>query len=53
MRVYPPWNQATSQQAQKTQQWQRTYFLEIPGDKKIDAEHAKLLYQKEGKKNHT
>ena len=52
MRVYPPWDQTTSQQAQTTQKWQITYFLEIPSDKKIDAEHAKQLYLKELKQNH-
>ncbi len=44
MRVYPPWDQTTSQQAQKTQKWQCAYFLEIPSDEKIDVEHAKHLY---------
>ncbi|WP_417939843.1 MepB family protein [Flavobacterium sp. RS13.1] len=29
MRVYPPWDLTTSKQAQKTQQWQLDYFLEI------------------------
>jgi hypothetical protein len=30
IRVYPPWDTATSKQAQKTQQWQLDYFMEIP-----------------------
>ncbi|MEA5401908.1 MepB family protein [Arcicella sp. DC2W] len=30
IRVYPPWDEANSKQAQKTQQWQLKYFLEIP-----------------------
>lgn len=29
MRVYPPWELVTSQQAKKTQQWQSHYFFEI------------------------
>lgn len=29
MRVYPPWDITSSKQAQKTQQWQLDYFLEI------------------------
>jgi hypothetical protein len=28
-RVYPPWDETTSKQAQKTQQWQLHYFYEI------------------------
>ena len=28
-RVYPPWDETTSKQAQKTQQWQLNYFYEI------------------------
>ncbi len=28
-RVYPPWDETTSKQAQKTQQWQLEYFYEI------------------------
>ena len=29
MRVYPPWNAASSLQAEKTQAWQLLYFIEI------------------------
>lgn len=29
IRVYPPWDVAASKQAQKTQQWQTAFFLEI------------------------
>ncbi|MBF4518805.1 MepB family protein [Flavobacterium sp. ANB] len=42
-RVYPPWDETTSKQAQKTQQWQLDYFLEIPNNKSIDLEKAKKL----------
>lgn len=28
-RVYPPWDETTNQQAQKTQKWQLDYFYEI------------------------
>lgn len=28
-RVYPPWDETTSKQAQKTQKWQLDYFIEI------------------------
>lgn len=44
IRVYPPWDTTTSKQAQKTQKWQLDYFLEIPLDKPVDLEQAKLLY---------
>ncbi len=44
IRVYPPWDKALNKQAQKTQQWQLDYFLEIPVDKPIDRERAKMLY---------
>lgn len=29
IRVYPPWDQTSSKQAQKTQQWQLNYFFEV------------------------
>jgi hypothetical protein len=45
MRVYSPWDIATNQQAQKTQQWQLEYFLEIPNDKPVDLTRAKKLFQ--------
>lgn len=35
-RVYPPWDEATSKQAQKTQKWQLTYFLQLTNSKQID-----------------
>ena len=44
IRVYPPWDKAINKQAQKTQQWQLDYFLEIPVDKLIDKERANMLY---------
>ncbi len=46
IRVYPPWDITNSKQAQKTQKWQLDYFLEIPLDKPLDIERAKLLYLK-------
>ncbi|MBG6111479.1 hypothetical protein H4V97_000996 [Flavobacterium sp. CG_23.5] len=44
IRVYPPWDKTTNKQAQKTQKWQLDFFLEIPSDKPIDMERAKILY---------
>lgn len=40
-RVYPPWDETTSRQAQKTQQWQLDYFLSISDQ--IDIDRAKFL----------
>ena len=45
MRVYPPWDIPSSKQAQKTQQWQLPYFLEIPINQPLDLEKAKNLYR--------
>lgn len=45
IRVYPPWDETLSKQAQKTQKWQMDYFLEIPCDKSINMELVKKLYK--------
>lgn len=45
IRVYPPWDRTTNRQAQKTQQWQLEYFLEIPSGNSIDLARAKKLYR--------
>lgn len=44
IRVYPPWNQTTSKQAKKTQEWQVKYFLEVPKNRPIDHALVKSLY---------
>jgi hypothetical protein len=44
IRVYPPWDNPTSRQAQKTQKWQLEYFLEIPVIKPADFLRAQTLY---------
>lgn len=44
IRVYPPWDTTFSKQAQRTQQWQLEYFLNIPLDGSVDVSHAKSLY---------
>ena len=44
IRVYPPWDEAVNKQAQKTQQWQLDYFLEISTSEAVNLEGAKLLY---------
>ncbi|MCP2029419.1 hypothetical protein L1276_004606 [Flavobacterium sp. HSC-32F16] len=40
-RVYPPWDETTSKQAQKTQQWQLDYFLSV--STKTDSSRANFL----------
>ncbi|MCI9844099.1 MepB family protein [Flavobacterium pectinovorum] len=42
-RVYPPWDITTSKQAQKTQNWQLDYFLDL-SNKKAAVSKAKLLF---------
>lgn len=44
IRVYPPWDEAINKQAQKTQQWQLDYFLEIPSDETVNIQNARRLY---------
>jgi len=44
LRVYPPWDIANSKQALKTQQWQLTYFLEIPANGLVELALAKRLF---------
>lgn len=46
MRVYPPWNKALNRQAQKTQEWQLRYFIDLTNAKSIDLSFAKALYGK-------
>ncbi|KQB43002.1 MepB family protein [Flavobacterium aquidurense] len=41
-RVYPPWDETTSKQAQKTQQWQLDYFYAISPD--LDLNKFKALF---------
>ena len=47
-RVYPPWDKTLNKQAQRTQQWQLHYFLELSVDRPIDYVRAKALYLAEG-----
>lgn len=44
-RVYPDWDITENKQAQKTQGWQKLYFLQITGDKEIDLGRAKKLLE--------
>lgn len=43
-RVYPPWDMTTNRQAQKTQQWQLEYFIEIINDQSFDLADAKRMF---------
>lgn len=44
IRVYPPWDKPVSRQAQKTQQWQTPYFLEIPQQAAVNFAFSHQLY---------
>jgi hypothetical protein len=45
IRVYPPWDIATSSQAKKTQQWQSAFFLQIYGAVLVDTTRVQQLYK--------
>jgi len=42
-RVYPPWDKAINKQAQNTQKWQMSYFLEIQNDQAFLVRAKELL----------
>lgn len=42
-RIYPPWDTVGNKQAEKTQEWQRPYFLEIDLNGNTDLAPAKKL----------
>ncbi|HQE35321.1 MAG TPA: MepB family protein, partial [Flavobacterium alvei] len=43
IRVYPPWDIPQNKQAEKTQNWQINYFLNIKTDGSTDIDLAKNL----------
>lgn len=43
LRVYPPWEKPTAQQARKSQQWQCNYFFEIKPNDPANDELQKLF----------
>ena len=43
IRVYPPWDNATNKQAEKTQNWQTNYFLTIKNDNSTDLDLMRKL----------
>lgn len=44
LRVYSPWDKVESRQAQKTQNWQSDFFIEISKNKSLDVLKFKSLY---------
>jgi len=44
VRVYPPWDETTNKQAQKTQRWQLDYFFEIAPEPDFDTLKKLLDY---------
>lgn len=44
IRVYAPWEKSLNRQAQKTQNWQSEYFLDISQDKTINTKRIQQLY---------
>lgn len=43
-RVYPPWDETTSKQAQKTQKWQLDYFYHFTDQDKIDLDEIRKIF---------
>ncbi|WP_289662744.1 MepB family protein [Flavobacterium panacagri] len=43
-RVYPPWDETTSKQAQKTQKWQSDYFIMLTNSNKIDFNQLRKIF---------
>jgi hypothetical protein len=44
IRVYPPWDNTLSRQAQRTQAWQLNYFLNLSSNTPIDMQRAHTLF---------
>lgn len=44
IRVYPPWDKVMNKQAEKTQSWQKKYFIEISENKFNDTKRFKNYY---------
>jgi hypothetical protein len=43
LRVYPPWDQTISRQAQRTQAWQLDYFLNLSPNSPVNRQRARQL----------
>jgi hypothetical protein len=48
IRVYPPWDTATSRQAQNTQAWQAAYFVDLSAGTRVDLARVRSLYASDG-----
>lgn len=46
IRVYPPWNSATSKQAEETQRWQTNYFVQLEPDNATAVELSKIVKER-------
>jgi len=46
IRVYPSWDSTTNKQAEKTQNWQTKYFVEIKKDNTTDIQLVKQIFNK-------
>ena len=51
IRVYPNWSVTENKQAQKTQNWQTKYFVEIENGNEVDLKKVKMLLKIELEKN--
>jgi hypothetical protein len=50
IRVYPPWDIATSKQAEETQGWQTSYFLKMQDHNSMDLDRIKKLFDQTNEK---
>jgi hypothetical protein len=46
IRVYPPWDSATSKQAEQTQRWQTNYFVQLEPDNATAVELPKIVKER-------
>ncbi|MXO06238.1 MepB family protein [Flavobacterium sp. HBTb2-11-1] len=44
-RVYPPWDETTSKQAQKTQKWQLDYFFNFTNQNNVDLNELRKIFK--------
>lgn len=44
-RVYPPWDETTSKQAQKTQKWQLDYFFAFTNQNNVDLNELRKIFK--------
>ncbi|WP_343707425.1 MepB family protein [Flavobacterium sp.] len=44
-RIYPPWDETTSKQAQKTQKWQLDYFFAFTNQNNVDLNELRKIFK--------